>query len=274
MRRSIIQCLAAVLLAPSAAASVSSAQSLNFSSAASRPRGEDCRSADDVLVDNLLQHVSANPLAFDISDFSGADRWRRISGRRSATISMPASASAYLPADRAERLPGFDQRNGTEIEQDLKLRVVPFTATVRFLPLGPRATASSRTSAPASAILNWRYSESGEFVDATDATIFRGTFVGRRHRDGSADSRRRRVPVGPWASAAKCDGTVGRGRRCRPTRISSGDRDRSRRASPTPSRFQRQVLTTRGIAARSMLARIRRSRSRGTSASPPPAHAA
>ena len=30
----------------------------------------------------------------------------------------------------------FVNANGTEIEQDLKLRIVPFTATVRFLPLG------------------------------------------------------------------------------------------------------------------------------------------
>ena len=40
----------------------------------------------------------------------------------------------------------------TEIEQELKLRIVPFTATFRFLPLG-RDPPSSRTSAPASAVL-------------------------------------------------------------------------------------------------------------------------
>jgi hypothetical protein len=71
--------------------------------------------------------------------------------------------------------------NGAEIEQDLKLRIVPFTATIRFLPLG-RSNGVQPYVGAGVGLLRWRYSEAGEFVDFTDGAIFRDTFVG----DGTA----------------------------------------------------------------------------------------
>src|SRR5436190_1722551 len=46
--------------------------------------------------------------------------------------------------------------NGSEIEQDLKLRIVPFAATVRFLPLG-HAPVQPYVGAGVG-LLRWRYS--------------------------------------------------------------------------------------------------------------------
>jgi len=53
---------------------------------------------------------------------------------------------------------------GLPIAQDLKLRMVPVTGIVRFLPAGRASTFQPYVGAGLAAI-NWRYSESGEFVD-------------------------------------------------------------------------------------------------------------
>ena len=65
-----------------------------------------------------------------------------------------------------------------EIEQDLKLRIVPITASVRFIPTGRNATVQPYIGIGAG-FLNWRYSETGEFVDFSDDTIFRDRFVAK-----------------------------------------------------------------------------------------------
>jgi opacity protein-like surface antigen len=66
-------------------------------------------------------------------------------------------------------------RNGSEIAQDLKLRMVPITATVRFLPIGRSGPVEPYIGAGV-AFVNWRYSESGEFVDSSDGSIFAATY--------------------------------------------------------------------------------------------------
>jgi hypothetical protein len=91
----------------------------------------------------------------------------------------------------------FVNRNGAEIEQDLKLRMVPFTATVRFLPLG-RSNGIEPYVGVGVAVVNWRYSESGEFVDFTDGSIFRDTFVGTGTATGPTVLGGLRFPLGSW----------------------------------------------------------------------------
>ena len=71
----------------------------------------------------------------------------------------------------------LEHPNGAEIEQDLKLRIVPLTATVRFLPIG-RGGVEPYVGAGIGAI-NWRYSESGEFVDPNNDETFRATYVAK-----------------------------------------------------------------------------------------------
>lgn len=136
-------------------------------------RSEDSRSADDVLRADLPS------LAFDIKDFNGVT----FSGEWLVGISN------YLEAGFGA---GFYQRtvpsvyrnvvnvNGAEIAQDLKLRIVPLTATVRFLPLG-HGRVEPYVGAGVAAF-RWRYSETGEFVDFSDNSIFRDSF----QADGTA----------------------------------------------------------------------------------------
>jgi hypothetical protein len=90
----------------------------------------------------------------------------------------------------------FVNANGTEIEQDLKLRVVPFTATVRWLPMGHHNGLEPYIGAGVG-VFNYRYSESGQFL-ATDNSIFRGTFVGSGTATGPVVLGGVRVPVGSW----------------------------------------------------------------------------
>ena len=61
----------------------------------------------------------------------------------------------------------FTHPGGAEIEQDLKLRVVPITATIRFLPLGHRDAIVPYIGGGVG-IYRWRYSETGEFLDTQD----------------------------------------------------------------------------------------------------------
>ncbi len=83
--------------------------------------------------------------------------------------------------------------NGDEIRQDLKLRVVPFTATVRFLPLG-RVAAIQPYIGAGVGVFAWRYSETGEFVDFTDSSIFRDSFSGSGADSWAGGDGRRRLP--------------------------------------------------------------------------------
>jgi outer membrane protein W len=68
----------------------------------------------------------------------------------------------------------------TEIFQELKLRITPITATARFLPLGHGRFEPYVGGGVG--FFNWRYSETGEFVDPFDFTVFRASFV----EDGTA----------------------------------------------------------------------------------------
>src|SRR5688572_30682569 len=129
MRRLSIA-LALVTLVTAVAPSTGYAQqSLNLYLGGFSPRGEDARDRDDVLLNNL------EFLSFDIKDFTGftagaeyvvgLGEW--FDGGLGVGIYRRTVSSVYR---------FLENDNGTEIEQDLKLRIVPFTATVRFLPLG------------------------------------------------------------------------------------------------------------------------------------------
>jgi len=99
----------------------------------------------------------------------------------------------------------FVNANGSSIPADLKLRIVPFTATVRVLPLGHRAPVVPYVGGGIG-VFGWRYSESGQFVDyppsgplPKNPAIFSGTFVGSGTNVGPVVVAGVRVPIGPMA---------------------------------------------------------------------------
>ena len=189
MRRFVSFVLGALVVGILSAPPASAQQSLNLYVGGFTPRAFDARDRNDVLVNNL------NFLAFNIKDFNSAalgGEWLVglgdvLEGGLGIGFQTRTVPTVYA---------NFVNTNGGEIEQDLKLRVVPFTATVRFLPLGHHHGIEPYIGAGVG-VFNYRYSESGQFL-ATDRTIFRDSFVGSGTATGPVILGGIRFPVGSW----------------------------------------------------------------------------
>jgi hypothetical protein len=165
----------AALIVGLAASDAAAQQSVNLFLGGFTPRGLDGRGTSDVLFQNgaFLSTLNRDS-GIDISEFNGAT----FGGEYLVGLGHNAEAGLGL---------GFYQRtvptvftnlvnaNSTEIPQDLKLRIVPFTATVRFLPLGQGSPIQPYVGAGVG-VYAWRYSETGQFVDEQN-NIFLGNFV-------------------------------------------------------------------------------------------------
>jgi hypothetical protein len=166
-------------------------QSVNFSIGGFVPRGEDGRSSDDVLVNNL------DFLAFNIDDFSTLalnGEWEfPLNDMFHASLGIGLTTKS-VPSVYSE----FEEDDGTLIEQDLKLRIVPFTAAIRLLPLGGRGPVQPYIGAGVG-IFAWRYSESGEFIDFSTGEVFRESYVGSGATAGPVIFGGIDFPVGSWA---------------------------------------------------------------------------
>jgi len=144
-------------------------QTVNFTVGYFTPLGEDARTTGDVL------NANRTFLFFDINDFNGASvggEWlvplgRHIEGGIGVSFSTQTAHSVYQD---------FVDSDGTEIDQDLKLRLVPTTFTIRLLPLG--GNKFQPYIGGGLSVIAWRYAETGEFVDFNAGnTIFRDSFV-------------------------------------------------------------------------------------------------
>jgi hypothetical protein len=145
-------------------------QSFNIQVGGFVPRGEDARTTDDVLVNNL------DFLSFRVSDFAAGS----ISGEWEFPLNDIVSASLGLGFSK-RTVPSvysdYVEDDGTEIEQNLRLRIVPFTAAVRVVPFGHQSPVQPYLGAGVG-VFSWRYSESGEFIDFADGSVFRESFIG------------------------------------------------------------------------------------------------
>lgn len=172
MRRLGFVIIFAVALALPSAASAQQ-QTINFNLGGFVARSFDARDFNDVLVQDL---TVSQPLAFEISDFTGftfGGEWSFPIGRYFDGAVGVNYYSKSVPSLYA----GLVNSNGSEIEQDLKLRIVPFAATFRFLPMGRRNGLEPYIGGGVN-VYYWRYEESGQFVDLSDNSIFNDTFVG------------------------------------------------------------------------------------------------
>lgn len=167
MGRTLI--VAAVLMAASVHPAAAQ-QTLNLSVGYFTVRGEDARVERDVL------NQSRNVLAFDVADFNGA----AVGAEWLVALGGYVEAGAGIGFSRRtvdsvyER---FTDRDGSEIEQQLRLRIIPVAFTVRVLPLGQTSPVQPYFGAGLG-LFNWRYSESGEFVDFQRGNaIFREQYV-------------------------------------------------------------------------------------------------
>jgi len=178
MRRLLLSLSAVVFVAGFITVPQASAQqAINFFVGGFVPRSPDLaggvisgpggRGADDVLVRN------GDFLTFDFKDFTGpivGGGW---------TVGLADLFDAGIDVGFYQRTSPavytkFTHPDKSEIEQDLKLRIIPLTATIRFLPLGHHGPARPYVGGGVG-IFAWRYTESGEFL-ANDRTTFRNTF--------------------------------------------------------------------------------------------------
>ena len=153
------------------------------------PEGLEHRDHDDTILADL------DDLAFDFDDLHsvtyggeylfGLNRFLEIGG--GVGFSSGTIRSVYRD---------FVNSNGAEIKQDLKLRIVPISATVRFLPLGRGAPVEPYVGGGVG-IFNWKYSEDGEFVDfQNDNTVFSNRYEATGTSVGPILLAGLRVPIG------------------------------------------------------------------------------
>jgi opacity protein-like surface antigen len=163
-------------------------QSVNFYLGGFVPRNFDARDRDDVLLNNDF-------LAFRMRDFFGVTfggEWLVGLGENFDAGLGVGFYSKTVPTIYND----YVNVNGDEIEQDLKLRVVPFTATIRYLPLG-RSDAFEPYIGAGVGVLRYRYTEVGDFVDFNDNnSIFNDEFVGTGAATGPVILGGARFPVG------------------------------------------------------------------------------
>jgi hypothetical protein len=163
-------------------------QAINISLGYFAVTGEDARTDGDVLVANR------DILAFDIRDFdsgSAGVEWLLPIGEFLEVGAGAAFTSRTVTSVYDE----FVNRDGSEIEQDMKLRIAPFTATLRLLPFG-RSRAVQPYVGGGIGLFNYRYSEVGDFVDFTDRSVFRDQFVAKGTETGGVALAGIRFPVG------------------------------------------------------------------------------
>jgi hypothetical protein len=137
------------------------------------PSGLSGRSDTDVLVNNIINGDYS--LDIETSDFAGFTIGAEWLVGMTRNIEVGLGVGYY--ANTVESVYAFlVEDNGTEIAQDLRMRIVPFSATLRFLPFG-RDSAVLPYIGAGVGVLAWKYSEIGEFVDTFDDSVFQGRFI-------------------------------------------------------------------------------------------------
>lgn len=174
MRRQLSFSVLAFILSLAAASNAAAQQSVNLFLGGFTPRPLDSRASDDVLFRNSAFLTTLNrDRGIDINEFNGftiggeylVGLGRNLEGGLGLGFYQKTVPVVYTDLVNA---------SGDEIFQDLKLRDVPFTATVRFLPLGHDNPVQPYIGAGIG-VHAWRYSETGEFVDNRN-NIFQDSF--------------------------------------------------------------------------------------------------
>ncbi len=163
-------------------------QALNLSFGGFVVNGEDARTDGDVLVANR------DILSFDVKDFNSGSigiEWLLPFGEFFEAGAGAAFTTRTVPTVYSN----FVNRDGREIEQDVKLRIAPVMLTVRVLPFG-RSRAVQPYLGGGVGFFAYRYSEVGDFVDFTDRSVFRETFVAKGTEPGAVGLAGIRFAIG------------------------------------------------------------------------------
>jgi outer membrane protein W len=201
MRRLLASLSAALVIGVIAAPAASAQQTINLFIGGFTPHSLDARGNDDTIFqDNAILATFDQNKGININDFNGVTvggEWLVGLGNNFEGGLGLGFYTKTVPTSYAD----FTDAQGNEIAQDLKLRIVPFSATVRFLPLGRRNF--SPYIGAGVGVFAFRYSETGQFVDFTDHSIFQGNFVGSGSATGPVILGGVRAPVGDWSVGAE-----------------------------------------------------------------------
>jgi outer membrane protein W len=202
MRRLLSSIAAALIIGFVSTPVASAQQTFNMFIGGFTPRSLDARDADDVIL------FDSGPLAtFDRNAGISMNEFNNVTFGGEYLVGLGNNFEGGLgigfytktvPTSYAN----FTDQSGNEIEQDLKLRIIPFSATVRFLPLGHRSGFVPYVGGGVG-VFSWRYSETGRFVDLTDGSIFNANFVGSGSATGPVILGGVRAPVGDWSIGAE-----------------------------------------------------------------------
>jgi outer membrane protein W len=165
-----------------------SRNAINFNVGYFSVLGTDSRDEEDTIVANLPT------LLYEVNDFNGwtfGGEWLFGVNDYLETGVGLGFYQKTVPSIYAD----VTHADDTEIAQDLKLRIVPITATVRFLPIGRNASIQPYIGGGIG-FFNWKYSEVGEFVDFADDSVFFETFVKSGNSVGPVILGGVRFPVG------------------------------------------------------------------------------
>jgi hypothetical protein len=161
--------LAALVAAPASAQIV---QSLQISGGAFIPQRYSGRAHQDVLVTDLDSLDFTHCQSADFHSCIGVFNSGQISGEWlfavNNHIEFSAGVGFYSDSTPSAYL-DYGAPDGSDIVQKLSLRIVPVSGVVRLL--GGRPGRFQPYVGTGVAALNYRYAESGEFIDFTDPTL-------------------------------------------------------------------------------------------------------
>jgi opacity protein-like surface antigen len=176
--------------------------SIGFTVGGFFPRGDESRDDDDVLIADSLDLSSFNrpyePLT--VKDFNDVTFGGEYLFRATDFIEAGVSLSYYGKTVHTF-YSDLVNTDGSEIEQRLTLKIVPVTATVRFLPLGHDTPVEPYVGGGIG-FFRWNYREIGDFVDFTDNNnIFTNDYRAEGTAVGPVLVAGVRFPIGDVISA-------------------------------------------------------------------------
>lgn len=197
--------LFATLTAAPAAAQI--VHAVSFGGGFFMPRSEDSRATGDVLVADLNQPVipgtvppSTASLAFDIKDFRTYPifgEWHIAFNNHIEVGVGAAFMNQSVKSTYRDLVNGHgteDKNDDTEIPQTLRLQTIPISGVVRFLSGSP---GHFQAYGGGGIVLSYfKYTESGDFVDTSDFTVFNATFKASDFAVGPVILGGVRVPLG------------------------------------------------------------------------------
>ena len=176
------------------------------------PRGFDSRVDGDVLVANLTQPAvpglggSTSSLDFEVSDFRAFPifgEWNIGFGDR-IEVSVGVGYQNKNVDSRYRDLVNT-ANNDADIVQELRLRMIPITGTVKFLPMGQAGQFQPYFGGGISAV-NFHYQEAGDFVDPSTLEIFNDKFTASGTAFGALILGGLRMPLGGDVYALQVEG--------------------------------------------------------------------